>query len=79
MSKTVVNVEETIGKTVGRRRAPEDSMRVEDSTAAGAAAWHQALPALMPRRGTVQRFRSFEEADAWQTTQQIEAKRRLKS
>jgi len=79
MSKTVVNVEETIGKTVGRRRPPADSMRVEQSTAAGAAAWHRALPALMPRRGTVHRFHTHEEADAWLINLQTSAKHQTES
>lgn len=75
MSKTVVNIEETIGKTVGRRRPPDDPMLVAHSNAAMAIAWSKALPVLMPVRG-VCRFHSHEEADLWLTNQQTAARRR---
>lgn len=75
MNKTVINLEETIGKTVGRRRPPDDPMLVAHSTAARAKAWNAAFPALMPLRG-VFRFHTHEEADAWLTDQQSLTKHR---
>lgn len=76
MNKTVSNIEETIGKTVGRRQPPTDAMRLADSTIARAVAWNKALPALMPLRGQVSRFHTHEEADEWLNNQQIAAKAR---
>lgn len=63
MMRPVVNIDEKIGKTVGRRRAgdpllvaPGDKARKRDMQKAG----------FFPRfpKG-VFKFRSFEEADAW--------------
>jgi hypothetical protein len=64
--RPVVNLEETIGKQVGRRRPPADPLRVEDSTIRRAIDFQRALPCRMPKRG-VYRFHSFEEADQWFT------------
>lgn len=75
VSKTIINIEETIGKSVGRRRPPVDPMLVAHSTAVRAKAWNEVFPALMPARG-VYRFQSHEEADLWLTNQRIAAKRR---
>lgn len=61
--RTVVNLEESIGKQVGRRRPPTDPLRVEDSTILRAIAYQRAFPSpRMPKRG-VYRFNSHEEAD----------------
>jgi hypothetical protein len=62
--RTVINIEETIGKQVGRRRPPADPLRVGSdlnklATGLALAAGHK-----LPRRG-VFRFRSHEEADQW--------------
>jgi hypothetical protein len=62
----IINVEETVGKTVGRRRPPVDPMLVATSTKKRAVDWQRSLPAKMPRRG-VYRFKTHEEADLWWT------------
>ena len=64
--RPVVNVEEFIGKTVGRRVASKDPLRVSDSNKAGAIAWRKAFPYRYPVRG-VYRFNSHDKADAWMT------------
>ena len=61
--RTVVNLEENIGKQVGRRRPPTDPLRVADSTILRAIAYQRAFPCpLMPKRG-VYRFNSHKEAN----------------
>ena len=60
----MINVEEVIGKCVGRRVAPHDPLRVSTSTKARAIAWKKALPYRGVPRG-VDRFSSHEEADGW--------------
>lgn len=62
--RPVVNVEEFIGKTVGRRVPPSDPLRVNDSNKAGALAWRKAFPYRHAPRG-VYRFNSHEEAHTW--------------
>ena len=62
--RPVVNVEEFIGKTVGRRVPPRDPLSVSDSNRANAIAWHKAFPCRRVPRG-VYRFHSHEEAHAW--------------
>jgi len=64
MQETWINLEETIGKTVGRRRRPADPLK-------SALAWqntvvdlHKAFGNKMFPKG-VYRFRSHEEADEW--------------
>lgn len=64
MSKTVINVEETIGKTVGRRRPPEDALRAGFALQANANEWMRRFGHKLAPKG-VYRFRTFEEADAW--------------
>jgi hypothetical protein len=64
--KAVINLEETIGKTVGKRRAP-DPLDVKSSTKANARAWSAISPAK-PIPSGVYRFTSHEEADAWMWT-----------
>ena len=59
----IINLEETIGKTVGRRR-PVDPLDVRCSTKANARAW-RAISPVKPIRSGVYRFTSHEEADAW--------------
>jgi hypothetical protein len=65
--RTVINLEETIGKQVGRRKPPVDPLRVADSTIQRAIDFQRAFPGIMPKRG-VYRFRSHEEADLWMKT-----------
>jgi hypothetical protein len=62
----IINLEETIGKTVGRRRPPVDALDVATSTKKRAVESQKSLPAKMPARG-VYRFRTHEEADLWWT------------
>lgn len=63
-SRPVINLDEPIGKVVGRRRPPSDPLRLDHSTIEGAVAWMQALPVRMPPKG-VYRFRTHEEANEW--------------
>ncbi len=61
--RPVVNVEETIGKTVGRRGPPHPfSLRGE--TKEDMRAWRRAFPTPFVPKG-VYLFRSHEEADKW--------------
>ncbi|SKB08309.1 hypothetical protein SAMN02745166_04908 [Prosthecobacter debontii] len=62
--RPVINVEEFVGKTVGRRVPPKDPLRVSDSTKAMAIAWKKALPYRSAPKG-VYRFHSHEEAHQW--------------
>ena len=61
--KPIINIEENIGKTVGRRTAP-NPLRVYADEIKNAEAWHRALGGVRVPRG-VYRFHSHEEADAW--------------
>jgi hypothetical protein len=63
-ARPVVNVEEFIAKTVGRRVPPRDPLRISDSNKANAIAWKKAFPYRGAPRG-VYRFNTHEEADAW--------------
>lgn len=58
------NLEETIGRTVGRRRPPAALAFREGLTPDDVRAWHEAFPRSFVPRG-VYRFSSHEEADAW--------------
>jgi hypothetical protein len=62
--KPVINIEEKIGKTVGRRGAP-DPLKIQPGETADAAAWSRAFPSLRGVRPGVYRFHSHEEADEW--------------
>ena len=53
-----------IGKTVGRRRLPANTLSVLASSKAQARAWRKAFPTPFVPRG-VYRFKTHEEADAW--------------
>jgi hypothetical protein len=65
MMKTAVNLEEGIGKTVGRRQPPQDPLALTDAQrSANAVAWKRALGTLRIKKG-VYRFRTHEEADEW--------------
>lgn len=61
--KPITNLEEEIGKVVGRRRPPT-RLAVERGRKAAAAAWKRAFNRPFVPRG-VYRFSSHEEADAW--------------
>lgn len=60
----IVNLEETPGKVVGRRRPPSDALSLAGETRADMEAWHRAFRAASLPRG-VYRFRTHEEADTW--------------
>lgn len=62
--KTVINIEEKIGKTVGRRVAPRDPFSLAGDTKADKRAWQKAFPTPFIPKG-VYRFHTHEEADAW--------------
>jgi hypothetical protein len=60
---SVINIEETIGKTVGRRRPP-NHLCPKDHSIQRAKDWQKALPIKFPPKG-VFRFKTHEEADLW--------------
>ena len=63
--KPIINLEETPGKTVGRRRAPADTLAATPAqSSADARAWKKAFRTLPIPKG-VYRFRTHEEADEW--------------
>jgi len=61
--KPVINLEDPVGKTVGRRRVP-DPLRVVPSEKRSNELWRKAGFAAPIRKG-VYRFHSHEEADQW--------------
>jgi hypothetical protein len=58
----VINIDENIGKTVGRRRIPA-TMRTTPTQIAEAEQWRSALGGIGIRKG-VYRFKTHEEANA---------------
>ena len=60
---SVINIEETIGKTVGRRRPP-NPLCPKDHSIERSKGWKKAFPTGYPSRG-VFRFKTHEEADEW--------------
>ncbi len=58
------NLEENIGKVVGRRTKPADGLSVRTSCKADAIAWRRSFGGVRVPRG-VHRFTSHEEADDW--------------
>jgi len=62
--KPVINLQEKIGKVVGKRQPPADSLSLEHSQKKNAVAWREAFGGLQIPKG-VYRFKSHEEADAW--------------
>ncbi len=63
--KPIINLEETPGKTVGRRQAPADTLAMTPAqSSADARAWKKAFRTLPIPKG-VYRFRTHEEADEW--------------
>jgi hypothetical protein len=63
--RPVINLEDPVGKTVGKRRVPKDPLKIASGLNETALALMKASGVRLPRRG-VYRFRSFEEADAWE-------------
>ena len=62
--KPIINLEENIGKTVGRRTAPRDALRYGFGVQRTGVELGKALKVRFVPRG-VFRFHSHEEADAW--------------
>jgi hypothetical protein len=63
MSYAVINIEDPVGKTVGRR-APRDPLTLIGQTKGDKRAWQRAFPTPFLPKG-VFRFQTHEEADAW--------------
>jgi hypothetical protein len=59
----VVNLEESIGKQVGRRRAP-DPLRIQPGEKEAARAWTRLSGGSGIRKG-LYRFETHEQADTW--------------
>jgi hypothetical protein len=59
-----VNLDDPVGKTVGRRRVRTDSLNPAVDSKRAARAWRRAFPTPFAGRG-VYRFTSHEEADRW--------------
>ena len=62
--RTVINLEETIGKQVGRRQAPTDPLTTASDLNHLVSGLLEASGHKLPGRG-VFRFHSHEEADQW--------------
>ena len=60
----VINIEETIGKTVGRRRPPSDPFQIADSIQRTLTDLHKASGHRYGARG-VFRFKTHAEANEW--------------
>jgi hypothetical protein len=61
----IVNLEETPGKVVGRRKPSNDSLAVTEAQRGRAAlAWKRSFGTMRIPKG-VYRFRTHEEADEW--------------
>lgn len=62
--RPVINVQEKIGRTVGKRRQPKDALAAGLANQTAANQWIDSFGHRLGPKG-VFRFRSFEEADAW--------------
>jgi hypothetical protein len=65
--KPILNTEEKIGKTVGRRVAPRDAFRFGMGMQKAAIELERAMRRSLCPKG-VFRFRTHEEADKWMVT-----------
>jgi hypothetical protein len=72
-ARVVINLEESIGKQVGRRKPPADPLRVASDLNQLATGLLTASGHKFPRRG-VFRFHTHEEADQWMMNQGPKAK-----
>jgi hypothetical protein len=73
--KPFINLEEKIGKTVGRRVPPRDPLAVRGDTKEAMRAWRNAMATPFVPKG-VFRFHSHEEADAWMLKMMTRRQRR---
>jgi hypothetical protein len=64
VKEPLINVEEKVGRFVGRRIRTPDGLSLNGSRKADAIAWRKALGGVRIPRG-VYRFRTHEEADQW--------------
>lgn len=64
MADRTINVEDPVGRTVGRRSGVADALVVRPGAKADAEAWRRVFGGLRVKRG-VYRFRSHDEADEW--------------
>lgn len=64
MDVSVINLDEPVGKVVGRRTQAPDPLSLRGSTKRDMEAWRRALGGVRVPRG-VHRFRSHAEADEW--------------
>lgn len=62
----ITNIEETIGKTVGRRRPSGNPLDPADHSKMRAKGWCAAFPPMMTPKG-VYRFKTQEEFEQWTT------------
>lgn len=60
----IINLEENIGKVVGKRRPPADPLLAYNRSKDEALRWKQAFGTPRIPKGLF-RFKSHEEADAW--------------
>lgn len=60
----IVNLEESIGKTVGKRTLPKDGLALAMQTSEEARRWKKAFGSPHIPKG-VYRFKTHEEADRW--------------
>jgi hypothetical protein len=64
VTRPVINVDEQIDRTVGRRNKPPDALSTATSCKAESIAWRRAFGGVRVPRG-VYRFSSHTEADQW--------------
>lgn len=64
VKQSVVGIEETIDRTVGKRTRAPDALSTASSSKARSIAWKEALGGVQVPRG-VYRFKTHDEADQW--------------
>ena len=63
-ARTVINIQDPVGKVVGKRRPPKDALAAGLTGQSEANRWLQSFGHRLAPKG-VFRFHSHEEADAW--------------
>ena len=61
---TDINLQDPVGKMVGKRQRPPDLLNTTTDSRRRARSWRQAFPTPFVPKG-VHRFRTHEEADQW--------------
>jgi hypothetical protein len=64
VSLNPINLQDPVGKVVGKRRHAADPLNTSVDSKQRARTWRKAFPTPFVPKG-VYRFRSFEEADQW--------------